>query len=111
MRIESENDEALIAEITNSKEWNALTGKEAYLKIYDSVPHSIAWRKISLQSELVATLVRRKLLNMQLAIDMYGVNYSNRWHLISKVIDHEREVRGLEEFGEHWEWLAQKFDK
>lgn len=60
--------------------------------------------------ETLSVLVRRKVLDEQLAYDSYGDLVAKRWRSVEKAVAAHRIAQDSEAWWEHWEWLALKFE-
>lgn len=100
----------LIFELTQSERWQQADSDEAYKIIYETKKNREAFFKIGSFYELLAVLVRRKVLDEQLPYDTYGDLVAKRWHSIEKAISAHRVAQGTDGYWEQWEWLALRFE-
>lgn len=100
-----------LLELINLDDWNSLSEKDAYTRVYESETFRDDWIKTLTFFELLGVLVRRKVLDKGLAYDQYGKLVFIWWERLEKVVRQRRIEDKWEELGEHWEWLAFKFEK
>ena len=100
----------LLFELSESDEWKAADSDKAYKMIYRTKKNREAFFKMGSFYELLAVLVRRKVLDEQLAYDTYGALVAKRWRWVEKAVGAHRDAQGTDEYWEHWEWLALRFE-
>lgn len=100
----------LLFELSQSDRWKKADSDEAYKIIYETQENREAFFKMGSFYELLAVLVRRKVLDEKLAYDTYGELVAKRWRWVEKAVAAHRIAQGTEEYWEHWEWLALRFE-
>jgi hypothetical protein len=99
----------VLNELTKSDRWQAADSEEALGIIYESTETREAFFKVGSYYEGLAVLVRRKVLDEQLAYDSNGSLIYKRWKWVDKAVFAHRIAQGAEDYWEHWEWLAERF--
>ena len=97
-------------ELAHSQRWKDADNETAFEIIYESKENQDAFFKVASFYETVAVLIRRKVLDEQLAFDGWGDMVGIRWRWMEKFVLAQRAKTGNEGYWQHWEWLADRFD-
>ena len=100
-----------LRELVYIEEWEILSPKEAYSRIFDSENSKKGFLKMASVYELVGVFVKRKALDEGIVYDQYGHGVPFWWRRLEKVIVFMRRVEKNEALFVNWEWLAQRFEK
>ena len=97
-------------ELAHSQRWKDADNETAFEIIYESKENQDAFFKVASFYETVAVLIRRKVLDEQLAFDGWGDMVGIRWQWMEKFVLAQRDKTGNEGYWQHWEWLADRFE-
>ena len=101
----------LIMELSQSVRWKEADNAKAYNIILESKENRDAFFKVASFYETLSILVRRNVMDELLAFDGWGDMVGKRWYWMEKAILAQRVSLENEDYWEHWQWLAGKFDK
>ena len=92
-----------------SKKWINFNADEAYDYLVKNKKIRDHYRKIGILYEGVSALLRRGILDEQLAFETFGAMSVKRFETLKKAIDAHRMSLGEPTLYENWEWMAKKF--
>lgn len=98
----------LLLELSQSERWKEADNEAAYKILLESKKNRTAFFKVASFYETLSVLVRRKVLDEELALDAWGDMVGKRWYWMEKAILAQRVSLENEEYWQHWEWLAKK---
>ena len=100
----------ILFELSQTTPWKEANNSKAHKIIFESKRNREAFFKVTSFYEALAVLVRRRVVDKQLAIDNWGDMVGKRWTWIEKaVLEHRRSLEN-EKFSQHWEWMAKEFE-
>ena len=100
----------LLLELSQDERWKEADSATAYKILIESKENRDAFFKVAAFYETIAILVRRNVMDEQLALDGWGDMVAKRWDWMEKAILAQRALLENEEYWQHWEWLAKKFE-
>lgn len=98
----------LLLELSQSERWKEADSATAYKILLESKENRDAFFKVASFYETLSVLVRRNVLDEELALDGWGDMVGKRWYWMEKAILAQRVSLENEEYWQHWEWLAKK---